>query len=61
MDRAIIDKWSGIVSVGTWIFSWILFWNYTGEPVGSFRKAAIAWRQPGECDHGGVRRGICGE
>ena len=42
MNTILIDKWSAIVAASTLLFSWLLFWSYTGKPMGSFIAAAIA-------------------
>ncbi len=42
MKATLIDKWSVIITIASLIFSWALFWSYTGDPIGSFSAAAIA-------------------
>lgn len=42
MDRPLIDRWGYILTLGSCLFSWILFWSYTGDPIGSLSAAVIA-------------------
>jgi multisubunit Na+/H+ antiporter MnhB subunit len=42
MRPPLIDRWSAIISLCVLIFCWMLFWNYTGDPIGSFSAAVIA-------------------
>lgn len=42
MRTNLFDKWCFITTVATLLFSWSLFWSYTGEPIGSFTAAIIA-------------------
>lgn len=42
MDATLVDKWSAIITASTWLFSWVLFWSYTNDPIGSCFAAAIA-------------------
>jgi hypothetical protein len=42
MNNEIIDKWSLIVMAATAIFSWILFWSFSGEPIFSFMAALMS-------------------
>ena len=42
MNNEIIEKWGLVVMAATAVFSWIFFWNYSGELMFSFMAALMA-------------------
>ncbi len=42
MKNEIFEKWGLVVMLATAVFSWIFFWNYSGEFIFSFIAALIA-------------------
>jgi hypothetical protein len=41
MFENLVDRWSVIISLASFLFCWMLFWSQTGEPMGSFFAGAM--------------------